>query len=160
MSYLLAVFVLAVLTAVSHSVLSERIFLRPLRAEPNSDTVFSGAAPRRLATAMFHLPSLCWVTMAASMLVLHPGTAGYRTALHLFAGVFAISALGNFWAVGRPHPGWVPARGGQRPRDRLSLSLATNAPKARPVRPSPGGLSAFLRLHVHAAPQERPPSGR
>jgi hypothetical protein len=98
---------LAVLAAVGHSTLSERLFLRPLRKETGGDGVFSGDVQKKLATAMFHMASLCWVTLAASMLLLEPGSGGYRITLHLFAAVFAISGLGNFWAVGKPHVGGV-----------------------------------------------------
>jgi hypothetical protein len=99
--------ILALLTAVGHSVLSERMFLRPLRAQKAAGTVFSDDAPKRLATAMFHFPSLCWLCMAASMLLLEPEGGGYRETLQIYAALYAISGLGNFWAVGRPHPGGI-----------------------------------------------------
>lgn len=98
---------LALLTAAAHSFLSERILLRPLRAETTVGTVFSDESPKKLATAMFHLPSLCWVGMAISMLLLEPASGGYRETLHIYAGIYAVSGVGNFWAVGRPHPGGV-----------------------------------------------------
>jgi hypothetical protein len=97
---------LAALTAVGHSVLSERMFLQPLRAETTGG-VFSDDGPKRLVTAMFHLPSLCWAALALSMLLLEPGDPGSRATLQLYACVYAASGLGNFWAVGRPHPGGV-----------------------------------------------------
>ena len=99
--------VLALFTAVGHSVLSERLFLRPLRAEVAPGTVFADEAPKRLVAAMFHLPSVCWAGLALSMLALEPGAGGYRASLHVYAGIYAISGVGNFWAVGRPHPGGV-----------------------------------------------------
>ncbi len=107
MSFLDWAFGLAILAAVGHSTLSERLFLRPLRKETVEGTVFSGGVQRKLATAMFHLASISWVTMATSMVLLEPGSGGYRATLHLFAGVFAVSGIGNFWAVGKPHPGGV-----------------------------------------------------
>ena len=100
-------FVLALLTAVGHSYLTEMTFLRPLRAESVAGTVFAGDVPKRLATAMFHFPSLCWVGMAVSMLLLDPTSGGYRETLHIYAGIYAVSGVGNFWATGRPHPGGV-----------------------------------------------------
>jgi hypothetical protein len=100
-------FTLAMLTALAHSYLSERLFLRPLRAEVAGNGVFSGDVPRKLAVAMFHLPSLCWAGMAISMLLLEPASGGYRATLQIYAGIYAISGIGNFWAVGRPHPGGV-----------------------------------------------------
>jgi hypothetical protein len=98
---------LALLAAVGHSYLSERLFLVPLRAETLEGSVFSGAVPKKLAVAMFHLASLCWASMAIGLLLLEPGTGGYRDALLIYAVVYAISAIGNFWAVGKPHPGGV-----------------------------------------------------
>jgi hypothetical protein len=98
---------LALLTAAGHSLLSERMLLRPLRAETAGGTVFSDDARKKLATAMFHFPSLCWVGMAVSMLLLEPATGGYRETLLIYAGIYAVSGAGNFWATGRPHPGGV-----------------------------------------------------
>ena len=99
--------VLALLTALGHSYLTERMLLRPLRAETALGSVFSGEAPKKLATAMFHFPSLCWIGMAISMLLLEPASGGYRETLHIYAGIYAVSGIGNFWAVGRPHPGGI-----------------------------------------------------
>lgn len=98
---------LALLASAGHSILSERLFLTPLRSETIEGSVFSTDVAKRLAVAMFHLASLCWVGMAVSMLVLDPSGEGYATTLHLYATIFAISGLGNFWAVGKPHPGGV-----------------------------------------------------
>jgi len=98
---------LALFAALAHSYLSERIFLAPLRAEQVAGSVFSGAAPKRLVVAMFHLPSLCWASMAISLLVLEPAGSGYRETLLLFAAVYALSGIGNFWALGKVHPGGV-----------------------------------------------------
>ena len=107
MAALYLAFVLVMLTAVGHSVLSERLFLRPLRSETVPGSVFSAGTPQKLATAMFHLPSVCWAAMAISMLLLEPSAGGYRATLQVYAAVYAISGVGNFWAVGRPHPGGV-----------------------------------------------------
>ncbi len=98
---------LALLTAAGHSVLSERLLLRPLRAEAAGVGVFAGETPKKLASAMFHLPSLCWVGMGISMLLLEPASGGYRETLYIYAGIYAVSGVGNFWAVGRPHPGGI-----------------------------------------------------
>ena len=45
--------------------------------------------------------------MAASLLLLDPAGGGYRETLLIYAGLYAISGVGNFWAVGKPHPGGV-----------------------------------------------------
>ena len=98
---------LALLAAVGHSYLSERMYLRPLRAETGADSVFSNDASKRLVTAMFHSPSLCWLGLAISMLLLEPACGGYVETLLCYAGIFGISGLGNFWATGRPHFGGI-----------------------------------------------------
>jgi len=100
-------FALTMLTAAAHSYLSERVFLRPLRAETTGVGVFSGRTAKKLAVAMFHLPSLCWGGMAISLLLLEPGSGGYRGTLQIYAVIYALSGIGNFWAVGKPHPGGV-----------------------------------------------------
>ncbi len=98
---------LAMLAAAGHSYLSERLFVRPLRSETLEGSVFSGDVPKKLAVAMFHLASLCCASMAISMLLLEPASGGYRDTLQIYAGVYAISGVGNFWALGKPHPGGV-----------------------------------------------------
>jgi len=98
---------LAVMAAAGHSILSERLFLRRLRREAPGTGVLTDRVGKRLVVAMFHMASLCWVTLALSTLWLEPGGDGYGRVLHLYAGVYVISGLGNFWAVGRPHPGGV-----------------------------------------------------
>lgn len=104
---LLLAFTLALLTAFGHSYLSERFFLQPMRQTQETRGVFSTARGQRLATAMFHLPSLAWAAMGLSLLVLDSAGGGYKETLLIYASVFAVSGLGNFWAVGRPHPGGV-----------------------------------------------------
>ena len=96
---------LAMMAAAGHSILSERLFLRPLRSETLEGSVFSTDVSRKLVAAMFHLASVCWASMAVSMLLLEPGSGGYAATLCIYAAVYAISGLGNFWAVGKPHPG-------------------------------------------------------
>ncbi|MEM7411098.1 MAG: hypothetical protein AAF430_12755 [Myxococcota bacterium] len=105
MNPLYGVLGLAALTALGHSYLSETLFLRPLRAAPCATDHAGPPVPQKLLSAMFHLPSLFWVGIASAMLFLDPSAAGYRVTLWIFAGLFAVSALGNFWAVGRVHPG-------------------------------------------------------
>jgi len=98
---------LALLAAVGHSFLSERLILAPLRREAIEGGVFSEPGRKRLAVAMFHLASLCWAGLAMGLLLLDPEASGDRETLHVFAAIYGISGLGNFWAVGRPHPGGV-----------------------------------------------------
>ena len=98
---------LALLAAAGHSFLSERLFLRPLRSGTADAAALSSGSAKRLVTAMFHLASVCWVTLAISLLVLDPRAEGASTTLHAHAAVYALSGLGNFWAVGGVHPGGV-----------------------------------------------------
>ena len=98
---------LASLTAVGHSYLSERLLLGPFRSETVAASVFAASPQKRLVSAMFHFPSLCWVAIGVSMLQLDPEAGGYRETLHIYAGIYAASGVGNFWATGRPHPGGV-----------------------------------------------------
>ncbi len=107
MTALYLAFALTMFTAAAHSYLSERLFLGPLRVETAEAGVFAGRTAKKLAIAMFHLPSLCWGGMAVSMLLLEPGSGGYRGTLQIYAGIYTLSGIGNFWAVGRPHPGGV-----------------------------------------------------
>ncbi len=98
---------LALLAAAGHSILCERIYLSPLRSETITGATFSADSGKRLVTAMFHLASICWAGMAIGVLVLDPEARGASTTLHMVAAIFALSGLGNFWAVGRVHPGGV-----------------------------------------------------
>ncbi len=98
---------LALMTGLGHSILSEQLFLRPLRAEAHSGRTFDDPRARRLATGMFHFASVAWVTMALCILLLDPTKSADRSMLLLFAVVYGLSGAGNFWAVGKPHMGGV-----------------------------------------------------
>ena len=107
MSLLLVAAACALLAAIGHSYLSERKFLRPLRDEAITGSVFSNEPAKRLAVGMFHLASLCWAGMALSLLLQEPGDPAATGTLSIYAGIYAISGFGNFWIVGKPHPGGV-----------------------------------------------------
>ena len=98
---------LAMITAVAHSVLSERKFLGPLRQEANVGGVLDSPTSKRLTSAMFHLPSLCWIGMAISMLLLDPMDTGVRETMMIYAGIYAVSGIGNLWCLKRLHPGGI-----------------------------------------------------
>lgn len=98
---------LALLAAAGHSVLSERLFLRPMRSETLEDSVFHPGVAKRLVSAMFHLASVCWAGMAIVLLGLEPAGHASPSMLHVFAAIFLVSGLGNFWATRRMHPGGV-----------------------------------------------------
>lgn len=101
--YLAAAF--ATCTAIAHSILSERLVLRPLRAETIPGSVVSGTSRQRLVSAMFHLPSIFWFGLAVSMLLMDPEASSSRSTLLVYATLFALSGIGNFWALSSPHPG-------------------------------------------------------
>ena len=111
MTALHAAAILAVMAAFGHSFLSERLFLRPLRARSSGASAAGSIAEpgrMRLVTLMFHMPSLFWAVMAVCLLALAPVTdSSTRFVFNLFAGVFLLSGLGNFWATRRIHPGGV-----------------------------------------------------
>ena len=103
MIYAIVTALLGVIVAIAHSVLSERVLLRPLYAE-QSNGVLAQRSARDIIRAVVHMPSLAWAALAIAVLMnrwadgsdLMPVTA---------AIVFAISGLGNLLALRRPHPG-------------------------------------------------------
>lgn len=104
MSLLNLVFVLSVLIAMGHSLLSERLHLRPMRRRAREKGQ-TDPTWIRLSTLMYHFPSLLWVVLAGAMCQLDPGETGTPAILALFGSVYALSGIGNLWATRRPHPG-------------------------------------------------------
>ena len=98
-----AVATLGVATAIGHSTLSERLFLRPLFAGPQ-DGFFAKAATRDITRAVFHIPSLTWGVLGLAVLLAR--LCGSSTLLSLSAAViFAGSGIANIAALRRAHPG-------------------------------------------------------
>lgn len=97
---------LAILTAIAHSFLSERLFLIPLR-EREAEQGIRGEVGIRLTTLMFHFPSILWVAMGVSLLLLDAEQAGYREILVMYGLLYAMSGVGNLWATRKIHPGGI-----------------------------------------------------
>lgn len=94
---------LGVATAIGHSILSERLFLRPLFAGPQTG-MFAKRSMRDITRAVFHIPSLAWAALGIALLFAR--VDGGNPLLSLVAAiVFAGSGIGNLAALRRPHPG-------------------------------------------------------
>jgi hypothetical protein len=105
MFLLYVAFALALLVSVGHSPLSQKVFLTPLANESVQDTAFSTDVAKRLTFAMFHFASIFWIGMGVSILMMLQTGALHRSTLLLFAGIYGVLAVGNFWSVRQPHPG-------------------------------------------------------
>lgn len=94
---------LGVVTAIGHSILSERKILWPLYTEPRG-RVLASRATRAIIRAVFHMPSVAWATLGIAVLVAH--FEGGNALIDAIAVViFASAGLGNLIALRRPHPG-------------------------------------------------------
>jgi heme exporter protein D len=107
MVFLTIACMLAVVVPVGHSVLSQKIFLKPLALENHPDGALSSDVAKRLTFAMFHFASVCWLGMGVSILTMLWVGELHRSTLFVFAAVYALSGLGNFWSVRQPHPGGI-----------------------------------------------------
>jgi hypothetical protein len=108
-----AVASLAIATAFGHSLLGERMILRPLYAEPRTGLLASRAM-RDIIRVIMHLPSMAWVVLGVAVLAAR--IAGGNPLLSLvaaliFAGGYypgsslAGSGIGNLAALRRAHFG-------------------------------------------------------
>ncbi|MEP2990139.1 MAG: hypothetical protein ABJN65_14255 [Parasphingorhabdus sp.] len=103
MIYATIVAALGVIVAIAHSVIGERLLIRPLYAE-RTDGILADKSTRDIIRAVMHMPSLAWAGLAIAVLInrwqdgtdLMPITA---------AIIFVISGVGNLLALKRPHPG-------------------------------------------------------
>ena len=111
MTMLQLVFALALCTAAGHSFLSEKVLLRSLRSQGAKGTAMAGRSTQRLTILMFHLASICWTGLAAGLaaglLFLDASAPSQRPLFLIAATVFAISGIGNFWSMGKPHFGGI-----------------------------------------------------
>lgn len=94
---------LAVVVAVAHSILSERVILVPLFREP-ARGVLRAPAMRNITRALFHMPSVAWAALGVGVL-LNRVQGGPDLIAYVAMIVFASSAIGNLVALRRPHPG-------------------------------------------------------
>ena len=94
---------LAVATAVGHSVIGERRIFPALYAEPRVG-ILRSRATRAVLRAVFHMPSVSWAVLGIAVIVAR--SSGGNPLVSLVAAVlFAVAGLGNLVAMRRPHPG-------------------------------------------------------
>lgn len=96
---------LTVVVALAHSVISERVILRPLFGQP-AQGVLATAPGRNIVRAVFHMPSIAWAALGLGVLFNRMQNGPDLIAVIAMI-VFASSALGNLIALRRPHPGGV-----------------------------------------------------
>lgn len=97
----------ASLAAVVHSYLGETRLFRPLFAEANHIGVMKSLTWRRVARAVWHLPSVSWVLMSAMTVVMVQQEPFSSTPLYFAAAVYLFSGIGNFIATRGKHFGWA-----------------------------------------------------
>ena len=95
--------ILGVVTAVGHSVISERMILGPLYAGIPGG-ILKSRATRAIIRAVFHMPSLAWAVLGIAVLVAR--LDGGNPLLSIVAAtLFAASGVGNLAALRRLHFG-------------------------------------------------------
>ncbi len=96
------------LTAVIHGVLIQRLVVRPVEAA----FLAAPAKPRairRLVPLLMQFSTFAWLLGAVALIVAarwFEPQARLVTGL-LVGGLYLFGALGNFWATGGRHPGWM-----------------------------------------------------
>lgn len=65
----------SILVAIGHSVLSEKLHLRPLRRSARTRGT-EDETWIRLSTLMYHFPSLLWIVLAIALMQLGPSATG------------------------------------------------------------------------------------
>ncbi|WP_188237739.1 hypothetical protein [Sphingopyxis sp. LK2115] len=96
---------LAVIVALAHSVISERVILRPLFRQP-AQGILDTAPGRNIVRAIFHMPSVAWAALGLGVWFNRLQDGPDLIAVIAMI-VFASSAIGNLVALRRPHPGGV-----------------------------------------------------
>lgn len=103
--YATVVALLGVIVAIAHSVLGERVILRPLYRERTTG-LLAARAMRDIIRAVFHIPSLAWAGLGIAVL-LNRLQSGSDLLPIIAALIFALSGVTNIAALRRPHPGGV-----------------------------------------------------
>jgi hypothetical protein len=92
---------LSIVSAIGHSVISERKFLRPLYAEPRTG-LFAVRSVRDITRGIFHMPSMVWVVLGLGVLAAR--LEGGNQLLSIVAAIiFTASGVGNVVALRRLH---------------------------------------------------------
>jgi hypothetical protein len=97
--------VLGIIVAIAHSVLSERVLLGPLFRE-RSDGMLASEPTRNIIRAVFHMPSLAWSALGIAVFFNRLQEGSDLLPITVIV-VLAISGIGNFAALRRPHPGGI-----------------------------------------------------
>lgn len=98
--------IIGCVVAVIHGVLVQRILVRPL--EGITLPRLSGSNKRLLA-ALLHFSTFNWLVSGIALVYgafFFSRQAKLVTAL-LVGSCYLFGAVGNLWAVRRPHPGWI-----------------------------------------------------
>jgi hypothetical protein len=94
---------LGLATAIGHSLLSERLILRPLEQDSHVRQLLRRST-RRVMRLVFHLPSAAWAVLGVAVVAAR--LSGGNGLLSLVAALlFAISGIGNLTALRRLHFG-------------------------------------------------------
>jgi hypothetical protein len=93
--------------AIGHSWIGEAMLLRPLFAQTEHVGVMKSLTWRRVTRAVWHLPSISWILMAAMTVLLINQQPIARIPLYFASAVYLLSGVGNFIATRGRHFGWV-----------------------------------------------------
>lgn len=93
-------------TAVVHGVLVQRLMITPFQQVFDRRTP---AAIRRLIPLLLHFSTLAWLLGGLVLIAAATWSKGEaRLVTGLFVGAgFLFGAVGNLWATGGRHPGWI-----------------------------------------------------
>jgi hypothetical protein len=106
-NYVISSAIVALATAIGHSYIGETMLYGPLFAEAEHSGVMKSQTLRRVARAVWHLPSLCWLLMAIMSLVMAQQGVIAIVPLYFAIAVYVSSAAGNFIATRGRHFGWM-----------------------------------------------------
>jgi len=93
--------------AIVHSYIGELKIYRPLFAATEWSGAMQSETMRRVARAVWHLPSLCWVLMAVMVLLIPSFEPQSALPYYFASAVYGVSGLGNLIATRGRHFGWI-----------------------------------------------------
>lgn len=94
---------LAIVVALAHSAISERVILQPLFRQP-AQGLLATEPGRGIVRAVFRMPSVAWAALGLGVWLNRLQNCPDLVAVIAMI-VFASSAIGNLVALRRPHPG-------------------------------------------------------
>jgi hypothetical protein len=98
---------LAIVAAIVHSYIGEVMVYRPLFAASSWNGAMQSETMRRVARAVWHLPSLCWILMAVMVLIVPPPELQTAIPYYFASAVYGVSGIGNLIATRGRHFGWI-----------------------------------------------------